>query len=254
MSDVAVIPGRFEGRTVIVTGAGSGIGKATAVRLGLEGARVVASDLLEARLAELVAEQPGLQLATVAGDISTEETVQAVVAAAAGRVDGLVNNAGIMDGFLPPAEVDDATWERVFAVNVTALMRTTRAVLPLMLAAGGGAIVNVTSEASFRASASGCAYTASKHAANGFTKSTAMFYKGQGVRANAVAPGAVMTNIEAPWKSQYAQSVLGPIMGATIAGAATSEQLAATITWLLSDDASNVNGAIVACDGGWSVI
>ena len=254
MSDVAVIPGRFAGRTVIVTGAGSGIGKATAVRLAQEGARVVATDLLEARLAELTGERPDLDLVTVAGDISSEDTVQAVVAAAAGRVDGLVSNAGIMDAFLPPAEVDDATWEKVFAVNVTALMRTTRAVLPLMLAAGGGAIVNVTSEASFRASASGCAYTASKHAANGFTKSTAMFYKGQGVRANAVAPGAVMTNIEAPWKSQYAQSVLGPIMGATITSVATSEQLAATITWLLSDDASNVNGAIVACDGGWSVI
>ena len=79
-------------------------------------------------------------------------------------------------------------------------------------------------------------------------------YKGQGVRANVVAPGAVATNIEAPWRSQYAQGVLGPIIGVTVTGAATSEQVAATITWLLSDDASNVNGAIVACDGGWSVI
>ena len=254
MSDVAFIPGRFAGRTVIVTGAGSGIGKATAVRLGLEGARVVISDLRPERLEEVSAEHPVLELVVAAGDISQEETVQRVVAAAGGRVDGLVNNAGIMDGFLPPAEVDDETWERVFAVNVTALMRTTRAVLPLMLGAGGGAIVNVTSEASFRSSASGCTYTASKHAANGFTKSTAMFYKGQGVRANVVAPGAVATNIEAPWRSQYAQGVLGPIMGATVTGAATPEQVAATITWLLSDDASNVNGAIVACDGGWSVI
>jgi NAD(P)-dependent dehydrogenase (short-subunit alcohol dehydrogenase family) len=88
--------------------------------------------------------------------------------------------------------------------------------LPLMLAAGGGAIVNVSSEASLRASASGVAYTASKHAVNGLTKSTAVFYKGAGMRANAVAPGPVATNIEAPFKSQHAAGVLGPIMQTTI--------------------------------------
>jgi NAD(P)-dependent dehydrogenase (short-subunit alcohol dehydrogenase family) len=85
-----------------------------------------------------------------------------------------------MDGFLPPAEIDDATWERVFAVNVTAVMRLTRAVLRLMLAADGGAIVNVSSEGSLRGSAAEAAYTASKHAVNGLTKSTAIFYKNQG--------------------------------------------------------------------------
>jgi len=100
--------------------------------------------------------------------------------------------AGITDGFLPLAEMDDATWERVFAVNVTAVMRLTQAVLPLMLAAGRGAIVNVSSEASLRGSASDAAYAAyaaSKHAVNGLTKSTAFFHKNQGIRANAVAPG-----------------------------------------------------------------
>ena len=124
--------------------------------------------------------------------------MRAVVAAAGGRVDALANVAGIMDAFLPPAEVDDTTWERVFAVNVTAVMRMTRSAPPMMLAAGGGSIVNVSSEASLRASASGVAYTASKHAVNGITKSTAGFYKGNGIRANAVAPGPVATNIQAP--------------------------------------------------------
>jgi NAD(P)-dependent dehydrogenase (short-subunit alcohol dehydrogenase family) len=133
-------------------------------------------------------------------------------------------------------------------------MRLTRAVLPGMLAAGGGAIVNVSSEASLRASASGAAYTASKHAINGLTKSTAVFYKGNGVRANAVAPGPVATNIEAPFKSQHAAGVLGPIMQTTVPPVATADQLAATICWLLSDDASNVNGAILPSDGGWSAI
>jgi NAD(P)-dependent dehydrogenase (short-subunit alcohol dehydrogenase family) len=211
-----VVPGRFAGRTAIVTGAGSGIGRATAVRLAQEGARVIAADLAADRLEQLAGEFPDLGLIPVAGDIATVEAVQAVVAAAEGWVDALANVAGIMDSFLPPAEVDDATWERVFAVNVTAAMRLTRAVLPIMLEAGGGAIVNVSSEASLRASASGVAYTASKHAVNGLTKSTAVFYKGNGIRANAVAPGPVATNIEAPFKSQHAAGVLGPIMQTTI--------------------------------------
>ncbi len=252
MSDV--ISGRFTGRTAIVTGAGSGIGRATAVRLAREGATVVAADISAERLRELTAEFPDLDLRPVAGDIASEDGVQAVVAAAGGRVDALANVAGIMDAFLPPAEVDDATWDRVLAVNITAVMRLTRAVLPLMLEAGKGAIVNVSSEASLRASASGVAYTASKHAVNGFTKSVAVFYKGQGIRANAVAPGPVATNIEAPFHSAYAAGVLGPIMQTTVPPVAAPEELAAAITWLLSDDSSNVNGAILPSDGGWSAI
>jgi NAD(P)-dependent dehydrogenase (short-subunit alcohol dehydrogenase family) len=247
-------PGRFAGRTAVVTGAGSGIGRATAVRLAREGARVVAVDLAADRLEQLAAELPDLDLVPVAVDITADEGLAAVMAAVGDRVDALANVAGIMDAFLPPAEVDDATWERVFAVNVTALMRLTRAVLPLMLAAGGGAIVNVSSEASLRASASGVAYTASKHAVNGLTKSTAVFYKGDGIRANAVAPGPVATQIEAPFKSQHAAGVLGPLMQTMIPPVASADQLAATITWLLSDDASNVNGAILPSDGGWSAI
>ena len=252
MSDV--ISGRFTGRTAIVTGAGSGIGKATAVRLAHEGATVVAVDVSGPRLDQLVSEYPDLDVRPVACDIASDEGIRAIVGAAEGRVDALANVAGIMDAFLPPAEVDDATWDRVFAVNIGAVMRLTRAVLPIMLDAGKGAIVNVSSEASLRASASGVAYTSSKHAVNGFTKSLAVFYKGKGIRANAVAPGAVATNIEAPFHSELAQAVLGPIMQATIPSVATADQLAAAIIWLLSDEASNVNGAIIPCDGGWSAI
>jgi NAD(P)-dependent dehydrogenase (short-subunit alcohol dehydrogenase family) len=112
-----IIPGRFAAKTAIVTGAGSGIGRATALRLAHEGGTVIAADISGARLAELTAGNPGLALIPVDADIATSDGVAAVLAAAGGRVvDGLANVAGIMDGFLPPAEVDDQTWERVFAV------------------------------------------------------------------------------------------------------------------------------------------
>ncbi|MBF4605598.1 SDR family NAD(P)-dependent oxidoreductase [Curtobacterium sp. VKM Ac-2884] len=246
--------GRFTGRTIIVTGAGSGIGRATATRIANEGGRVIATDVVAERLDALRSELEGLELETVVGDVAATETINALIAAAGDRIDGLANVAGIMDAFLPPSEVDDATWDRVFSVNVTGPMRLTRAVLPHMIAAGRGAVVNVASEAALRASAAGAAYTASKHAIAGFTKSVAFFHGPQGIRANAVAPGAVATNIEAPMRSEYAASRVGPIMQVAIPPVAQPEQLAAAITWLLSDDSANVNGAVLPSDGGWSVV
>lgn len=246
--------GRFTGRTIIVTGAGSGIGRATATRIANEGGRVIATDVVAERLDALRSELDGFDVETVVGDVAATETIDALIAAAGERIDGLANVAGIMDAFLPPSEVDDATWDRVFSVNVTGPMRLTRAVLPHMIAAGCGAVVNVASEAALRASAAGAAYTASKHAIAGFTKSVAFFHGPQGIRANAVAPGAVATNIEAPMRSEYAASRVGPIMQVAIPPVAQPEQLAAAITWLLSDDSANVNGAVLPSDGGWSVV
>ncbi|MBO9039524.1 SDR family NAD(P)-dependent oxidoreductase [Curtobacterium flaccumfaciens] len=246
--------GRFTGRTIIVTGAGSGIGRATATRIANEGGRVIATDVVAERLDALRTELEGFAVETVVGDVAASETIDALIAAAGDRVDGLANVAGIMDAFLPPDEVDDATWERVFSVNVTGPMRLTRAVLPLMIAAGKGSVVNVASEAALKASAAGAAYTSSKHAIAGYTKSVAFFHGPQGIRANAVAPGAVATNIEAPMRSEYAARRVGPIMQATIPPVAQPEQLAAAITWLLSDDSANVNGAVLPSDGGWSVV
>lgn len=244
---------RFEGRTIIVTGAGSGIGRATVVRLCREGARVVAVDISRQRLGELE-EEVGASLVTVDGDVSAQSTVDRVISVAGGRIDGLANVAGIMDGFEPAAEIHDSTWEHVLAVNVTAVMRMTRAVLPLMLAAESGAIVNVSSEAGHRGSAAGTPYTVSKHAVNGFTLSTAFFYTARGVRCNAVSPGPVATNIEAPFRSTAAQERLGPIFQACVPAVAAPETIAAVIVWLLSDEASNVSGAIVRADGGWAAI
>ncbi|TDL45151.1 SDR family NAD(P)-dependent oxidoreductase [Microbacterium oleivorans] len=244
--------GRFAGRTVIVTGAASGIGRATAGRLAREGARVIATDISADRLAEFAASMPDADIVTVAGDVTTQESIDAIVAAAGERIDALANVAGINDDFSPLGETSDAMWDRVIAVNVTGPFKLTRAVLPAMLKAGAGSIVNVASEAALRGSASGNAYTTSKHAVVGLTKSAAVMYGPKGLRVNAVAPGGVATGIPFPPNvSEYGQQRLGAFHG-TMPGVATPEQLAASITFLLSDDGVNINGVVLASDGGWS--
>lgn len=246
-----IVPDRFAGRTIVVTGAGSGIGKATASRIAREGGRVIAVDISQERLDELAAESLG-EVVVVAGDITSPEAIASIVAAAGGRIDGLANVAGIMDDMTPLHEVADAVWDRVMRVNVDGMFALTRAVLPVMLAAGRGAIVNVASEAALRGSAAGLAYTASKHAVVGITRSSAYMYAGKGIRVNAVAPGPVATNIEASFASELGQERIGALL-TTIPPVAEPAQLAASITWLLSDDATNVTGQVLASDGGWSV-
>ncbi len=244
---------RYTGRSAEVTGAGSGIGRATALRLAGEGATVVVVDLSARRLEALVAGAPRLPLFPVLADLTDEGAVGRVLAATEGRLDVLVNNAGIMDRFESVAEVDDATWDRVFAVNVGSVMRLTRAAIPLLRASGRGAIVNVASEAALRGSAAGAAYTASKHAVAGLTKSTALMHAADGIRTNAVAPGATATGIEAPMVSDLFPGRTAGFMQ-NIPCTATAEQVAAVIAFLASDDASNVNGVIMPSDGGWSAV
>jgi len=243
--------GRFDGMTIVVTGAGAGIGKATAERLAAEGARVVASDIDKVPLDALELGGGGVR---VAGDLTDPAVCEALFAACESRLDGLANVAGIMDGFLPVSEVDDQTWERVFAVNVTAVLRCTRAAVRLMEANGGGSIVNIASEAALRGSAGGTAYTASKHAVVGLSRSAAFFQRGTQVRVNVVAPGAVKTSIDGMPRSDRGIAAVMAIMGAVAPVLAEPKDIAAAILWLLSAESRNINGAVLSSDGGWCAV
>ena len=243
--------GRFSGKTVIVTGAGSGIGRATASRIAREGGRVIAVDISQERLDDFVDEIPAGDIVAVVANITDDAAIAQVVAAAGERIDGLANIAGIMDDMTPVGEIDDAVWKRVFAINVDGTMKLMRAVIPAMLAQASGSIVNTASEAALRGSAAGAAYTASKHAVVGLTKSSAFMYGPSGIRVNAVAPGPTITNIEATFASPLGAERVRVGMS-VMPDAAESDALAASITFLLSDDGVNVNGVVLPSDGGWS--
>ncbi|MCM3658564.1 SDR family oxidoreductase [Agromyces mediolanus] len=248
-----ITPGRFDGRTIVVTGAASGIGRATASRIVREGGRVVAVDISAERLEEFAASAPEGRVVAVAADVTKQDDIDRVVAAAGGRIDGLANVAGVNDDFSPLAETSDAIWDRVIGINLTGVFKLTRAVLPGMVEAGRGSVVNVASEAGIRGNASGNAYTVSKHGVVGLTRSAAFMYGPQGIRVNAVAPGGVATGIPfPPHVSEAGQARLTPFQQ-QIPTIATAEQLAASITFLLSDDGVNINGAVLPSDGGWSV-
>ena|SRR5450631_3696086 len=246
---------RHTDRVAIVTGAGSGIGRATALRLAQEGARVVGCDVNAPALEDARAQfaDRGVHATLVNADITRQDEVERLVHAAGPHVDILANVAGIMDHFLPLAELDDATWAHVIDVNLTGVMRLSRAVLPGMEAAGGGAIVTVASEASLGAGCAGASYTSSKHAVIGLVKHIACFYGPKHVRSNAVVPGAVNIGIGATadprsrWAMERAMLAM-----ATMPDAAEPDQIATVISWLASDEASNVNGACVTADGGWA--
>lgn len=248
----AALP-RFAGKTIIVTGAAGGIGAAVATRVLAESGRVIATDIAEERLRELLDAHPAAELSIVAGNLLDPGTIDRVLDAAGDRIDGLANVAGINDDFSPLHETSDQMWDRVLGVNLTGMFKLARAVVPVMLDAGAGSIVNVASEAGLRGNASGTAYTVSKHGVVGLTRSAAFMYAQRGLRINAVAPGGVATGIPFPESvSEEGAQKLKPFQ-AQIPTVAPPEHIAASITFLLSDDGMNINGVVLPSDGGWSV-
>lgn len=245
---------RHAGKIALVTGAASGIGRATAERLAREGARVIGcnrNDEARAQADERFAEL-GLAIEMVKADIAVQEDVDGLVAHVGPRIDILANVAGVMDGYTALGDLADETWDRVVDVNLTGLMRMCRAVLPGMIDRGGGAIISVGSRASLGAGPAGVAYATTKHGVLGLVKSIAYYYGPQGIRSNAALPGTVHSEMhKTSTRSGWAFERAG-LAKATMPPKGQADEVAALISWLGSDEASFVNGAVVSADGGWS--
>ncbi len=190
----------IERQVALVTGAGSGIGRALVQRFVSAGIAVVAVDIVEAPLQALVKElqEQGAAITGCTANVASESDVDAMLTTATsvfGRLDILCNNAGIMDLMTPAAEVSLDLWDRVMAVNLYGPFLACRRAIPLFLEQGGGCIINTASEAGLRGGAAGTAYTVAKHGVVGLTRSIAFHYGERGIRCNAVCPGAVATSI-----------------------------------------------------------
>ncbi|HZU17536.1 MAG TPA: glucose 1-dehydrogenase [Candidatus Dormibacteraeota bacterium] len=244
--------GRLAGKVAIVTGAGSGIGSAIVRRFRQEGASVVAVDLRPEGLGHHLEDHGVFPLV---GDVTSSRDVAAMVGAAGerfGGVDILCNNAGILDRLLPVAEMTDDVWRRVLEVNLTGPMMLCRAAIPAMLRGSGGAIVNIASVGGLLGSRGGAAYTASKHGLIGLTRNIAATYGREGLRCNAICPGAVETGISLGGEpSPRGYRTLERALAANIRTGDPNE-IAAVAAFLASDDASFVNGAVVVVDGAWT--
>jgi NAD(P)-dependent dehydrogenase (short-subunit alcohol dehydrogenase family) len=242
------------GKTAIVTGAGTGIGRATAQLLAARGARVVAAGLQPERLRETVdaITVAGGEAVAVDANVSDPDAIEAIAARAAeafGGTDILVNNAAVYP-LGPWHEMDVAEWDAVFATNIRGYFLMARAVRPQMIARGGGAVVNVASVTFFTGNALLLAYIASKGAVIGFTRALARESGPEGIRANAVAPGAfptAATEIHADQDKLWSDV----LEAQSIKRRGEVEDVARAIAFFASDDSAFVTGQTLLVDGGW---
>ncbi|WP_406432584.1 SDR family oxidoreductase [Streptomyces sp. NBC_01589] len=247
----------FSGRTVLVTGAASGIGLATARRLGAGGANVVIADYNAegAEKAAAALQEEGILAAAVAVDVTRPESVEAAVKFAVDTFGGLhlaVNNAGIGGPVAPTGEYDIDAYNRVVRTNLDGVFHSMRYELPAIQAAdAGGAIVNVSSILGSVGSAGSSAYVAAKHGVLGLTKTAAAEYASQNIRINAVGPGF----IETPLLKEMEQAQYDGLVALHPAGRlGRPEEVAELITFLLSERASFVHGSYHLADGAYTAV
>ena len=242
--------GRLQGMVAVVTGAGSGIGAAIAKMYIEEGASVVAVDISGAQ--EAVAKSLGDKCVPVRADVSKSADIQNMLAVAVekfGRIDILVNNAGIEGVTVPTAEYPDDAFDKVIAVNLKSVFLGMKHAIPIMLKTGGGAIVNTASTAGLVAFPNMPAYCASKAAVMSLSKTTAMEYVKQGIRVNAICPGAIRTAIS---DSLPPELIQGVVDATPMARFADPSEVARLAVFLGCDDSSYITGTHVLIDGGYT--
>lgn len=250
---------RLEGKVAVITGAGSGMGRAMAELFASEGAKIVAADWNQDSLDETVklVTAAGGTITGVQGNVADQAQAESIVdkaVTAYGKIDVLCNNAGVMDNNQGVGDVTNEMWDRVLGINLNGPMYITRKAMPVLLADGGGSIINTASVAGVGGGAAGLAYTVSKHGIVGLTKQTAFRYAQEGVRCNAIAAGAVETNIMAsvdPNKMDPAGSARCNTYYAAIPGQLKATDIAHLALFLASDESKMINGAIIPADAGW---
>lgn len=250
--------GKLENKTAFITGAGSGMGKAQAVLFAKEGASVIAADINVEGVKETEKQikEAGGEALAVEIDVSSKTSVEEAVQKGLekyGAIDVLSNTAGILDGYAPTLETSEELWDKILNINLKGVYYVTNAVLPQMIKRSGGVVINIASIAAFVAGGGGAAYTSAKHAIAGYTKQLSFDYGQKGIRANAIAPGAVETGMTKQIFEEGSAAVMEAVNSVPAGRYGQAEEIAAAALFLASEDASFVHGAILPVDGGWIV-